>query len=226
MSSLKKTTTKRSQYSQNLVESLSMPKPQTEVERQRIRHRLQTIVFFTVIAVGFAWFLKSQATTTILFVRHAEQTQPSAEDPPLSDAGRRRVAELTRQLLDVNVMAGIDAIYSTPLKRSEETVRPLAEALDLPISSYDPADTEQVLETILKTHKGKIILVVGHSNTVPQLVANLDASKNVPPIARGEFDNIYIVSIPWFGKIKTIRLRYGDPYVASEGDDNIQPMIL
>ena len=85
--------------------------------------------------------------------------------------------------------------------------------MNLPINSYDAADNETVLDTILSNHKGKIILVVGHGNTVPALIANLGASKNVPPIAQGEFDNIYIISIPWFGKTKTIRLRYGEPYV-------------
>ena len=70
--------------------------------------------------------------------------------------------------------------------------------------------------TILQNHKGQIILVVGHSNTVPELIANLGASKKVPPIAENEYDNIYIISIPWFGKTKTIRLRFGEPYVASQ----------
>ena len=64
-----------------------------------------------------------------------------------------------------------------------------------------------------KEHKGKIILVVGHSNTLPLLMADMGASKRVPPIAENEYDNIYIVSIPWFGKTKTIRLRYGEPYI-------------
>ena len=124
------------------------------------------------------------------------------------------MAELTRQLVDADVVAGIDAIYSTPFRRSQETVAPLADALNLPINMYDPEDTEPILETILKKHKGKIILVVGHSSTVPVLIANLGASKKVPPIARNEFDNIYIISIPWFGKTKTIRLRFGEPYIA------------
>ena len=62
-------------------------------------------------------------------------------------------------------------------------------------------------------HKGKIILVVGHSNTVPVLIANLGASKKVPPIQEDEYDNIYLISIPWFGKTKTIRLRFGEPYI-------------
>lgn len=184
-------------------------------KRRRRRRRLQIIVIYTAIAIGLAWFFESQATTTIIIVRHAEQTSHDEQDPGLSEAGKRRVAELTRQLVDADVVAGIDAIYSTPYKRSVETVRPLADQLNLPINSYDANDTEAVLETILKSHKGKIILVVGHSNTVPVLIGNLGASKKVPSVARDEFDNIFIISIPWFGKTKTIRLRFGEPYVAS-----------
>ena len=85
----------------------------------------------------------------------------------------------------------------------------------MPVNTYDAADTETVLEEILADYKGRIIVVVGHSDTLPELIANLGASKNVPPIAEGEYDNIYIVSIPWFGKTKTIRLRVGEPYVAA-----------
>ena len=101
---------------------------------------------------------------------------------------------------------------AAPASSAARATRPLADALDLPINQYDAADTETVLETILKQHKGKIILVVGHSNTLPVLIANLGASKKVPPIAEEEYDNIYVISIPWFGKTKTIRLRYGEPY--------------
>jgi len=183
-------------------------------KRKRRRRRLQVLVIYTAIAICLAWFFELQATTTIIFVRHAEQTNHEETDPSLNDAGKQRVAELTRQLVDADVVAGIDAIWSTDLKRSVETVQPLADRLDLLINLYPVTDTEVVLETILKKDKGKIILVVGHSNTVPAMIANLGASKNVPPIAQNEFDNIYIISIPWFGKTKTIRLRFGEPYVA------------
>lgn len=189
-------------------------KNEQDRRRARRRRRIQVFVIYTAIAIGLAWFFESQATTTIIFVRHAEQTSHDEADPSLSEAGKRRVAELTRQLVDADVVAGIDAIYATSYKRSTETAEPLAQRLDLPISIYDAGDTETVLEEILKSHKGKIILVVGHSNTVPELIANLGASKKVPPIARDEFDNIYVISIPWFGKTKTIRLRFGEPYVA------------
>jgi broad specificity phosphatase PhoE len=187
---------------------------QKEQDRRRARRRRRTQIFviYTAIAIGLAWFFESQATTTIIFVRHAEQTSHDEADPSLSEAGHRRVAELTRQMIDADVVLGINAIYSTSFKRSTETVQPLADRLELPINIYD--DTETVLGEILKTHKGKIILVVGHSNTVPEMIANLGASKKVPVIESDEFDNIYVISIPWFGKTKTIRMRFGEPYVA------------
>lgn len=183
--------------------------------RKRRRRRVQVLVIYTAIAICLAWFFESQATTTIIFVRHAEKAALPESDPELSEAGIRRVNELTRQLVDADVVAGIDAVYATPFRRTQDTARPIADALDLPVNTYDAADTKLVLEKILKDHKGKITLIVGHSNTVPLLIANLGASKNVPPIAEDEYDNIYIVSIPWFGKTKTIRLRFGEPYVPS-----------
>jgi broad specificity phosphatase PhoE len=188
--------------------------PSSDIERRkrRRRRRIQVIVIYTAIAVGLAWFFELQATTTVIFVRHAEKAAMPADDPGLSPAGQRRVAELTRQLADADVVAGVDAVYSTPYRRTEETARPVADALSLPINTYDAADTEAIMEHIVKVHKGKVILVVGHSNTVPALIGNMGASKRVPEIAEDEYDNIYIVSIPWFGKTKTIRLRYGEPY--------------
>jgi len=187
----------------------------TDRKQRRRRRRIQAIAIYVAIAVGLAWFFESQATTTIIFVRHAEKAEMPEDDPSLSEAGRRRVAELTRQLVGADVVAGVDAIYSTPYRRTQETVQPLADALDLPVIVYDPSDNELVLATILKQHKGKIILVAAHSNTVPTLIADLGASKKVPPIHEDEYDNIYVISIPWFGKTKTIRLRYGEPYVPS-----------
>ena len=192
-----------------------MRKPESDIDRRRRRRRrrIQVIIIYTAIAVGLAWFFESQATTTVIFVRHAEKALEPADDPGLTPAGQRRVAELTRQLVDADVVAGVDAVYSTPFRRTEETARPIADALGLPLNSYDADDTEAIMENIVRDHKGKIILVVGHSNTLPALIGNMGASKKVPPIADDEYDNIYIVSIPWFGKTKTIRLRYGEPYL-------------
>jgi broad specificity phosphatase PhoE len=190
--------------------------------RKRRRRRTQAIVIYTAIAIGLAAFFESQATTTMIFVRHAEKALLPADDPPLSEAGRARAAELERQLVDADVVAGIDAIYSTSYRRTIETAQPVADALNLEISHYDPDEEEAELARMLKDHKGKIILIVGHSNTVPSMIAELGASKLVPPIAEFEYDNIYLVSIPWFGKTKTIRLRYGSPYAGKPARDEFQ----
>lgn len=195
-----------------------MQQSQSDRDRRRRRRRLriQVILIYSAIAVGLAWFFESQATTTVIFVRHAEKASLPADNPGLSEAGKQRAAELARQLVDADVVAGVDAIYSTSYRRTEETVEPVATALDLPINAYDASNTETIIDEIVKKHKGEIILVVGHSNTVPALIGNMGASKKVPEIAEDEYDNIYIVSIPWFGKTKTIRLRYGAPYVPAE----------
>ena len=187
--------------------------------RKRRKRRIQAIIIYTAIAVGLAWFFESQATTTMIFVRHAEKALIPVGDPGLSPEGQARSAELARQLVDADVVAGIDAIYSTPFRRTVETAQPVADALELEINRYDPDDNEAVLARILKNHKGKIILVVGHSDTLPTLIADLGASKKVPPIAELEYDNIYVISIPWFGKTKTIRLRYGEPYMGKPADE-------
>ncbi|MEC9415369.1 MAG: phosphoglycerate mutase family protein [Pseudomonadota bacterium] len=180
--------------------------------KKRRRRRAQIAVIYVAMAIGLAWFFESQATTTIIFVRHAEKDTSISSDPSLTEAGKKRVFELTRQLKDADVVAGVDAIYSTSFKRNIETVEPLAKTLNLDIHIYEKNDYEKVLDEILDKYKGKIILVVGHSDTLPGLMAELGASKKVPNIADNEYDNIYIVSIPWFGKTKTIRLRYGSPY--------------
>lgn len=183
--------------------------------RRRRRRRMQIVLIYTAIAIGLAWFFESQATTTLIFVRHAEKATLQGDDPGLSDVGRLRANELARQLVDADVVPGlgVDAVYSTSFKRTVETATPVADALDLPVMNYDVSDTEGIVQSILRQYKGKIVLVVGHSDTLPQMIANMGASKNVPPIAENEYDNIYIVTIPWFGKTKTIRLRYGEPYV-------------
>lgn len=195
-----------------------MSKTMSEADRRsrRRRRRIQVITIYMAIAVGLAWFFESQATTTVIFVRHAEKMAEPSDDPGLSEAGQQRSAELARQLVDADVVAGVDAIYSTSYRRTEETARPVADALSLPITSYDASNTETIMDEIVKMHKGKIILVVGHSNTIPALIGNMGASKKVPEIKEDEYDNIYIVSIPWFGKTKTIRLRYGTPYIPAE----------
>ena len=86
---------------------------QIDRRKKRRRRRLQIAIVYIAMAIGLAWFFESQATTTIIFVRHAEKEISNYDDPELTAEGKMRVFELTRQLKDADVVAGIDAIYST-----------------------------------------------------------------------------------------------------------------
>ena len=71
---------------------------------------------------------------------------------------------------------------------------------------------EALIARILKDHKGKIILIVTDSEYIQPVVAEMHGSKKLREFQPSEHDNIYIVSIPWFGKVKTLRLPFGAPY--------------
>jgi len=146
-------------------------------------------------------------TTTVILVRHAEKEAAPENDPPLTDAGRAR-AEAIRELLKD---AGISVIYSTPTARTVQTAQPLATAIgvqitETPIRGGLQAYLNALAAKIRSENRGQTVLVVGHSNTVPQTVAALGAPA-VPEIADPEYDGLYIVTIPAEGPARVIRAK-------------------
>lgn len=182
--------------------------------RRRRQRRAGAVAAFMVLALGLAFFFESQATTTVLFVRHAD-TAPAAlgDEPGLSAAGAVRAEELSRVLGDVDVVQGLDAILVAPDRASRETAAPLARRLNLPVLDVDTGDPDALAKRILKEWKGQIVLVVAEPAVIPALIPEFQGSKKVPPLADTEYDNLYVVSIPWYGKVKTLRLRYGARYL-------------
>lgn len=177
-------------------------------QRRRRRRRAGAISAFMVFALGLAFFFESQATTTVIFVRHADAPLVVDETTALSPSGALRAEELARVLGDVDVVQGVDAIFSSPLRVNQETVAPLARRLNLPVQEYDPQNSRGLRKRILRKYKGKVVLVVAEPELIPTVIARLQGSKKVPPM-ENEYDNLYIVSIPWYGKVKTLRLHYG-----------------
>ena len=142
------------------------------------------------------------ADTVVIAVRHAEKVGDGSKDPLLTAEGQKRAEALGRMLRD----AGVSAIYSTPFHRTRDTAAPLAKQLGIAVTE-DPAAPPALAQRILKENRGKVVLVVGHSNTVPALVAALGGAE-VPAIADPEYDNLYIVVIPDAGAARVVRLRY------------------
>jgi 2,3-bisphosphoglycerate-dependent phosphoglycerate mutase len=182
----------------------------TPRDKSRRRQRALFSIFgYIVVAIGLSWFFESQATTTILFVRHAEAELANGdEDPGLSSAGLVRAEALADFVQDIDVIAGVDAIYASEFKRTQETAAAVARRLELEVAIADPYEVEDFMASVLRAHKGDIVLVVSHADAIAPLIEELHGSKNVPDMAPDDYDEFYIVTIPWFGKVKTLRLHY------------------
>ena len=153
------------------------------------------------------WNRVASSTTgpvsVVYLVRHAEKAD-TTKDPALSQAGEARAAELARMLID----AGITHVWSTDLKRTRLTAKPLAERSGITVSTYDPGKLDQ-LAIRLKTTPGRH-LVVGHSNTTPEVVKQLGGEPG-PGIDENEYDRFYLVVLSPQGAA-TVVLRYGSSH--------------
>jgi broad specificity phosphatase PhoE len=134
------------------------------------------------------------AQQTIFLVRHGERADTSpgvsptmAADPDLSEAGRTRAESLASALKD----ARITAIYTTEFKRTQQTAAPLAKVLGLTVKVVTSKSAADLLKQ-LKAEKGNV-LVVGHSNTVPEVIKALGVATPVT-IGDAEFDNMFLVA--------------------------------
>ena len=142
----------------------------------------------------------------VYLVRHAEradQTPAGANmqaqtDPLLSAAGEARAARLAAMLKD----AGITAIFATEYHRTQDTARPLAAALGIEVGENPARDTDGLVARLRAAHAGDVVLLVGHSNTVPAIIKALGGPDVA--IAETEYDNLFIF-VPATGTLSRIR---------------------
>lgn len=152
--------------------------------------------------------------STVWLVRHAERADAgmtSTPDPELSEEGHQRARELARLLGE----AGLTSIHSTDYHRTRQTAAPIAEALGLEVHLYDPRDSASMerMEAVVRG-PGRH-LVVGHSNTTPDMAERLGGNA-VAPISELEYDRLYLLRLDE-GTVETSILRFGAPAPGSEG---------
>lgn len=167
---------------------------------------LRSIVLLLIAALPLA--AQQRAPTTVILVRHAEKAAVPGDDPPLTKAGQARA----RALMTIASEAGVSAIVTTQFARTRATAEPAATALGITpdvVRASGATHVQDVARTVM-THAGGVVLVVGHSNTVPAIVAALGAPPP-PPICDSSYDDLYVVTVPPSGPARVIHARYGEP---------------
>lgn len=179
-----------------------------------IRKPLALIALLLLAQLAFAQQAASPVTTVFL-IRHAERADEPRQDPPLTEKGVARSEALARLLSN----AGVKAIYTSQFARTKLTAEPLAKQLgitatplSLKISPTNPraiADesTKETVDKIL-SHAGGSVLVVGHSNSIPDVIKMLGGDV-VPTIDEKKFDDLFVVTVYANGKAKVAHLKYG-----------------
>ncbi|HLS84073.1 MAG TPA: phosphoglycerate mutase family protein [Arenimonas sp.] len=136
----------------------------------------------------------------ILLLRHAEKQSGAGSDPGLDAAGRQRADAIAGRFRP-------DVVYATGYRRAIETAQPAAEAAGVVVRVYDPAHPQTLVQTILGLPADSRVLVVGHSNTVPDIVQRLSGAA-AEAMPESEYDRWTLVHIDNEGRARVEVHRY------------------
>jgi broad specificity phosphatase PhoE len=170
--------------------------------------RLLAVVLATLLLFPLAADATTRDTVVVV-VRHAEKANDDPKDPTLSEAGSARAQALAKALANLPLAAA----YATQYRRTQLTAKPAADAAGIalqvqPVDAANAASYGTDLAAIIrKRHRGQNVLVVGHSNTVPDVVKAL-TGVTIDEIGESEFDRIYVVTLDRRGQTRLLSLRY------------------
>lgn len=162
------------------------------------------------------------AARTVILVRHAEkEAQPKdPRDPSLSEAGTARAEELARLL----GASGAGYVFTSDLKRTQETVGPLAARLGVTSEALPAADSAAVVSKLDALPAGSVAVVCGHSNTVPSVAALLGVQitdlvdvRGTKMIDDDTYDRVFVITRPASGPAACLELNYGAVKTSSAG---------
>ena len=136
-------------------------------------------------------------TSDFVIVRHAEKVPDGSDDPPLTAAGEVRAQAIAQWLADADLVA----VYSSDTRRTRRTAQPTAQVHGLPVITYDARQPAAALAARLRrAHPVGTVLVVGHSNTAPDIAAAL-CGCDVDPMDEDEYDRRMTVHIEADGDV-------------------------
>jgi broad specificity phosphatase PhoE len=141
-----------------------------------------------IVLICLIFFCLASSAKTIYLVRHAEKADDGTKNPVLTAQGQQRAENIAAMLSS----AGITQVFATDYQRTQLTAKPLAEYLDIPVTTYDPRDLTSFAQHIKKLPDNA--LVVGHSNTTPELT-HLLSGEPVIKLSEKDFDYVFQVII-------------------------------
>ena len=144
-----------------------------------------------LLTIFLAFSIPENDCSTFYLIRHAEKvrTNKSDRDPALNEKGIIRALNWKEYFMDKD----ISKIYSTNYKRTLETVKPIEEAIGLTSILYSASSIDY--KNFISSNKNEIVLVVGHSNTIPDFVNELINDKVYTQIDDLNNSNLYIVNL-------------------------------
>lgn len=151
----------------------------------------------------------SAPPTTLVLVRHAEKQ--TGDDPALTERGEARAQALVAVASEA-LGGPPTAIYHTPFRRTRLTAQPAAEASGVrpvvfPVEGGAEEHARLLARAILQKEQGGRVLVVGHSNTVPLLLAEF-GMEQPPEIPESRYDDLFVVVLRDGGEPEFQSLEY------------------
>jgi hypothetical protein len=161
-----------------------------------------------IVTCLVVWIWSTADSTTVIVIRHTEQEKGDQPAPPLTAAGHARAALLARMFGGGDAPGSITAIYVAESAPARATAAALAGRLGLTPIIVAGDDPRALAQAVLRDHAGGRVLVVGQSETLPDIVAALSGVNPIPAMAESEYGTIYIVTVPRLGRPNLLRLSY------------------
>lgn len=147
-------------------------------------------------------------TTTVIIVRHAEKQLGTIDDPPLTAEGEVRAERLAAMLGERRDGLPITRVFTSEARRSQQTAAPLARRLGIAPVTMPARDVRALVEALKDGRSDAAAVVVGHSNTVPQIISRLTRGRVAVTIDEEDYGALFIVTVSTFGPPSVIRLQY------------------
>jgi len=145
--------------------------------------------------------------TRVFLARHAERMSiPGDKDPPLTAAGARRAALLGRMLRSADVAV----VFSTQFKRARESADSVSVATGAPVEVMHSDSSAALARAIRGRFHGRTVVVVGHSDSLPNVAAEL-GWEGVEATQPWSYDDLCLIEVRAGERPQCVHLHYGGP---------------